>query len=153
MLASYLIDATKSSQELEPTVLEQLGYKALTQDEVCGKGVKALPFAQVPVEALLDFAGERADLALQLADASRADARPNEELDAVYRDLELPLVPILADLERVGIRVDVPRARRAGVAASTSELNDRSAAIFRDGRRRVQHQLARSSSPRSCSTS
>ena len=67
MLASYLIDATKSSQELEPTVLEQLGYKALTQEEVCGKGVKAMPFAQVPVEGLLDFAGERADLALQLA--------------------------------------------------------------------------------------
>ena len=38
MLASYLIDATKSSQELEPTVLEQLGYKALTAGEVCGKG-------------------------------------------------------------------------------------------------------------------
>ena len=74
MLASYLIDATKSSQDLEPTVLEQLGYKALTQDEVCGKGVKALPFAQVPVDGILDFAGERADLALQLAGAPRADA-------------------------------------------------------------------------------
>ena len=40
MLASYLIDATKSSEALEPTVLEQLGYKALTQDEVCGKGTQ-----------------------------------------------------------------------------------------------------------------
>ena len=128
MLASYLIDATKSSQELEPTVLEQLGYKALTQDQVCGKGVKALPFAQVPVEGLLDYAGERADLALQLA--ARLEPMMRElDLEGVYRDLELPLVPILADLERVGVRID-GRALAAQATLVDKELNDRSASIF-----------------------
>jgi DNA polymerase I len=128
MLASYLIDATKSSQELEPTVLEQLGYKALTQDEVCGKGVKALPFAQVPVDGLLDYAGERADLALQLA-GKLAPMLDELELAAVYRDLELPLVPILADLERVGVRVDA-RALAAQATLVDKELHDRSTSIF-----------------------
>ena len=128
MLASYLIDATKSSQELEPTVLEQLGYKALTQDEVCGKGVKALPFAQVPVEGLMDYAGERADLAWQLA--AKLDPMIDElELAGVYRDLELPLVPILADIERVGVRVDA-RALSAQATLVEKELNDRSTSIF-----------------------
>ena len=128
MLASYLIDATKSSQELEPTVLEQLGYKALTQDEVCGKGVKALAFAQVPVEGLLDYAGERADLAWQLA--KKLEPMLDElELASVYRDLELPLVPILADLERVGVRVDA-RALSAQATLVEKELNDRSTSIF-----------------------
>jgi DNA polymerase-1 len=128
MLASYLIDATKSSQDLEPTVLEQLGYKALTQDEVCGKGVKALPFAQVPAEGLLDYAGERADLALQLA--KRLEPMVHElELESVYRDLELPLVPILADLERVGVRVDA-RALSAQATLVDRELQERSSAIF-----------------------
>ena len=128
MLASYLIDATKSSQDLEPTVLEQLGYKALTQDEVCGKGVKALPFAQVPVEGLLDYAGERADLAWQLA-AKLEPLLKEQDLESVYRDLELPLVPILADLEKIGVRVDA-RALAGQATLVDKELNDRSTAIF-----------------------
>jgi DNA polymerase I len=128
MLASYLVDATKSSQDLEPTVLEQLGYKALTQDEVCGKGVKAMPFAQVPAEGLLDFAGERADLAFQLA-ASLEPMLAAQELEAIYRELELPLLPILADIERIGIRVDA-RALAGQATLVDRELNDRSALAF-----------------------
>ncbi len=128
MLASYLIDATKSSQELEPTVLEQLGYKALTQEEVCGKGTKALRFAQVPVDGLVDFAGERADLALQLA-ARLAPMLVSSGVESVYRELELPLVPILASLERVGIRID-GRALSSQAALVERELDDRGKAIF-----------------------
>ncbi len=128
MLASYLLDATKSNEDLEPTVLEQLGYKALTAENVCGKGAKAFTFAQVPVEGLLDFAGERADLALQLADHLRP-LLVEQQLEDVYRELELPLVPILADLERAGIRVD-GRALAAQASLVDKELNNRSAAIF-----------------------
>jgi DNA polymerase-1 len=128
MLASYLIDATKSSEQLEPTVLEQLGYKALTQEEVCGKGVKALPFAQVPVEGLLDFAGERADLALQLA-AKLEPMLTSQGVEGVYRDLELPLVPILADMEKIGVRVDA-RTLLSQATRVDSELYARSTAIF-----------------------
>ena len=128
MLASYLIDATRSSQDLGPTVLEQLGYKALTREDVCGKGVKALPFAQVPVERILDFVGERADLAFQLAETIEPILR-EQGLEPVYRNLELPLVPILADLERVGIRVDA-RALSAQASLVEKELSDRSTAIF-----------------------
>jgi len=128
MLASYLIDATRSSQDLEPTVLEQLGYKALTQEEVCGKGVKALPFAQVPVDGLLDFAGERTDLAFQLA-GHIAPLLVRDGLETIYRELELPLVPVLADLERVGVRVDA-KALASQASLVDRELNDRSSAIF-----------------------
>ena len=60
MLASYLLDATRSGHPLEETSLEHLGYKALTEEDVCGRGAKALPLAQVSPETLLNFAGERA---------------------------------------------------------------------------------------------
>ena len=105
MLAAYLLDASRSSQDLEPLALEQLGYRARLADDVRGKGAKAMAFTSLAPDRLLDFAGERADLAWQLAE------RFAPELDtagvaAVYRDLELPLVPILAGLERVGVRVD-----------------------------------------------
>jgi DNA polymerase I len=106
MLAGYLLDAARSSQDLEPLALEQLGYRAQVADDVRGKGAKAASFTAVPPARLLDYAGERADLAWQLAERFGA-ALDAEGVGAVYRDLERPLVPILAGLERVGVKVDV----------------------------------------------
>ena len=63
MIASYLVDATRSNYPLEELALEHTAYKALTEEDVCGKGVKALSLGDIPVEAALDYAGERADLA------------------------------------------------------------------------------------------
>ena len=128
MLGSYLLDANRSSQELEPIALEQLGYKALTEENVIGKGAKALTFAHVPVESVLDYAGERSDLALQLA-ARLQPAIDSDELHSVYRDLEWPLVPILAAIERTGVRVDVTSLASQSVTLDR-ELADLSRQIF-----------------------
>ena len=107
MLASYLLDATRSAHLLEDLALEHAGYKALREEDLCGRGAKAIPFAQVPLDRALDFAGERSDLALQMASPLRAQLR-KEELEPLYEDLELPLVPVLVDIERAGIRIDGP---------------------------------------------
>lgn len=129
MLASYLIDATRSSHPLEETALEHLGYKALTEDDVCGRGAKAVPFARVPVEAIVDFAGERADLSLQLA-ARLPDVLAQYGLTALFRDMEMPLIPVLAAIERAGVRVDAPAL--AGQSQHIErELATRSVEIFR----------------------
>ncbi len=105
MLASYLLDATRSAHPLEELALEHAGYKALREEDVCGRGAKAIPFRKIPVERAREFAGERADLALQMADQLR-DLLRRENLEALYDSLELPLVPVLADVERAGICVD-----------------------------------------------
>ncbi len=105
MLAAYLLDASRSSQDLEPLALEQLGYRARLADDVRGKGAKALAFTSLPADRLLDYAGERADLAFQLADRFGPELN-TAGVAGVYRDLELPLVPILAGLERCGVLVD-----------------------------------------------
>jgi DNA polymerase-1 len=128
MLASYLVDVNRDSA-LEPVALEELGYKAKTDDEVRGKGVKALPFAQVPVESLLVFAGERADLSLQLAD-TLTPALERESLGSVYRELELPLMPILAGLEITGVRVDT-RLLAAQAGVIDRQLDELGRAIYR----------------------
>jgi len=107
MLASYLLDATRPGHPLEESSLEHLGYKALTEEDVCGRGAKALPFAHVAPESLLTFAGERADLARQLSNRL-APLLVTDHLEEVYRQLEMPLVPVLADVERAGIRIDGP---------------------------------------------
>jgi DNA polymerase-1 len=107
MLAGYLLDASRSSQDLEPLALEQLGYRARIADDVRGKGAKAMAFTSLAPDRLLDYAGERADLAWQLAELF-APELDRAGVAGVYRELELPLVPILAGLERVGVRVDAP---------------------------------------------
>jgi DNA polymerase-1 len=128
MIASYLVDANRSSVALEPIALEQLGYKALTEDEIIGKGVKAVTFAHVPVDSVLDYAGERSDLALQLAERLRP-VLLKDDLEPVYRELELPLVPILAQIERTGVRVDVKSLASQAVVLER-ELADLSRRIF-----------------------
>jgi len=107
MLASYLLDATRSGHPLETTALEYLGYKALVEEDVCGRGAKAIRLADAPPDAVLTYAGERADLALQLADRL-APKLAADGLDAVYNELERPLVPVLVAMERAGVRVDCP---------------------------------------------
>ena len=105
MLASYLLDATRSSHPLEELALEHGGYKALREEDVCGRGAKAIAFRNVPRGVMLDYAGERADLPFQLATPLR-DLLERESLLTIYTELELPLIPVLVDIERAGVRID-----------------------------------------------
>jgi len=116
MLASYLLDATRPGHPLEESSLEHLGYKALTEEDICGRGAKAVPFARVAPDTFLTFAGERADLARQLSNRL-APLLVTDSLEEVYRQLEMPLVPVLADIERAGIRIDGP-----ALAAQSQEI-------------------------------
>ena len=106
MLAAYLLDATRPGHPLEDTALEHLKYQPLTEADVCGKGAKAVRLSTLDPEAVLDFACERADLAWQLS-AKLEPLLTEARLDSVYREMEMPLVPVLAAIERAGIRVDV----------------------------------------------
>ena len=108
MIASYLLnpDATREAPPLETVALEHIGYQALSAETVRGKGAKAPDFDQLPPDAVLAYACERADLPLQAAEplTTRLD---ESRLTRVYRELEDPLIPVLADIERAGVRVDV----------------------------------------------
>ena len=128
MLASYVLDATRSSHTIEEIALEYLGYKALTQEDICGTGQKAIPLPHLPAAALLGFAGERADLAWQLAEKLRVQVR-EQGVETLFRDLELPLVPVLADIESHGVRIDLP-ALASQSTRIDAELASRSAKIF-----------------------
>ena len=107
MLASYLLDATRPGHPLEETSLEHLGYKALTEEDICGRGAKAVSFPRLSPATVLNYAGERADLSRQLSNRL-APLLVTDQLEAVYRELEMPLVPVLAAVERAGIRIDRP---------------------------------------------
>ena len=140
MLASYLLDATRSSHPLEELALEHAGYKALREEDVCGRGAKAISFSQIPMETALDYAGERSDLALQVSATLRELLR-KESLETLYQDLELPLIPVLVDIERAGVRDRRTDAAGAG-AAHRRRARPPGRAGLRAVGRGIQHQLA-----------
>ena len=107
ILASYLLDANRSNHVLEEVALEHLGYRAHTEEDVRGKGARSTPFQSLSPEDLRSFAAERADLAWQLS-GKLAPLIRSEQLEPVYRDLEMPLIPVLVDIERAGVLVDGP---------------------------------------------
>jgi DNA polymerase I len=128
MIAGYLLDATRSSHPLEDLAIEHAGYKALKEEDVCGRGAKAVSFASLSLETARDYAGERADLPLQLSSTLR-DLLRREELDTLYEELERPLIPVLVDVERAGVRID-GGALSAQSSRIESELNRLASRVY-----------------------
>ncbi|MEX2527016.1 MAG: DNA polymerase I [Gemmatimonadota bacterium] len=105
MVASYLLDPGKRQHNLDILALEVLGHRTTTYSQVVGKGRDELPFAQVPLETARDYACEDAEVVVRL----KAVLEPRLEeasLLSLFREMEMPLVPVLARMERNGIRVD-----------------------------------------------
>lgn len=128
LLASYVIDATRSSHRLEDLALEQVGYRALDEEALVGRGARAQSLADVSEQTRCEYACERADLAGQLAPRLRRTLE-EEGIAAVYRELELPLVPVLVEIERTGVRLDVEVLREISRRLDR-ELEERRARIY-----------------------
>ena len=129
MVASYLLDATRATPTLETVALEHAGYQPQTAQAVRGTGTKAPDFDRLPPDGVLVYACERADLPLQVA-APLTALLDREQLAALYRELEHPLIPALADIERTGVRVDT-HALAEQSSRMERELADLQARVFR----------------------
>ena len=127
-LASYLLDANRSEPELDAIALELLTYRACALESIVGKGAKSISPGAVAPATLLTWAGERADLAAQVAPVV-AEQMQAAALTPVYETLERPLIPVLVALERAGVRVDT--GVLAGQAARLeAELDERAERIY-----------------------
>lgn len=106
MLASYILDPGRRSHGLEVLALEFLDYKITTYDELCGRGKAQIPYDQVPVDCGRDYSCEDADIALRLRTVFEPELDAHE-LTPLFRNVELPLVDVLADMEWAGVAIDV----------------------------------------------
>jgi DNA polymerase-1 len=105
MIASYLLDPSERKHNLDDMALEHLGYKTVTYEELTGKGRNAVPITDVPLEKLSDYACEDADIALRLCELLERKC-DDAGLGKLYRETELPLVEVLAAMERAGVLID-----------------------------------------------
>jgi DNA polymerase-1 len=113
MLASYVIDPARASYSLDNLAREYLGHDTIKYKDLTGTGKKQIPFEQVWVDQATEYAGEDADIALRLCDGlvEHVEAAGGGPL---YRELEIPLVPVLARMEMNGVRVDTEHLARLG---------------------------------------
>ena len=102
MLQSYVLDSTGTRHDMDSLALKYLGQKAISFEEVAGKGAKQLTFNQVSVEQAAPYAAEDADITLRLHQTLWRRLSTEAALCALYRDIEMPLVPVLARIERNG---------------------------------------------------
>ena len=108
MVASYLLNPSKRTHGLDDLALEYLGYRTTTYKEVTKKGKKEIPFSQVKPETARDYACEDADITLRLKHVLEEQLK-EEGLEDLFRQLEMPLVPVLARMELAGVKVDKTR--------------------------------------------
>jgi DNA polymerase-1 len=114
-LASYLLDPTGRDHSLAQTARERISCELPALKELCertGKGKKATPLPEVPVDEVGAAAAALVEGARRLADALGEDLKADAELWPLYAELELPLLRVLADLELAGINLDVARLRQ-----------------------------------------
>ena len=127
-IASYLVDATRSSHDLNGLALERATYRAVGAEDLVGRGVRAATLDSLPPSGLAVFAGERAELPLALAPGLAADLA-KAGLDSVFCDYERPLIPVLAAIEEAGIKVDTAALATLG-ATMQSELDGLATRIY-----------------------
>ncbi len=107
MVASYVLDPGRRSHGLDLLALEFLNHRMTSFEELCGKGKDAIPYDQVPIDCARDYSCEDADMTWQL----RAHFEPQLEalqLARLFREIEMPLIEVLAEMEWNGIAIDVP---------------------------------------------
>ncbi|WP_018145053.1 DNA polymerase I [Thioalkalivibrio sp. AKL6] len=106
LLESFCLDAGANRHDLDSLAERHLDYKTTHYEDVAGKGAKQIPFAEVDIGIATDYAGEDADICLQLDAVFQPRLKEAEGPAFVYREIEMPLVPVLADIERAGVKVD-----------------------------------------------
>jgi DNA polymerase-1 len=105
MIASYVLDPGRRSHGLDLLSLEFLKRTMTTFDELCGKGRDAIPLDEVPVDCARDYSAAGADAALQLREMFEPQLEALQ-LAQLYRDVEMPLVGVLAEMEWDGVAID-----------------------------------------------
>ncbi|WP_396222328.1 DNA polymerase I [Gemmatimonas sp.] len=107
MLASYLLDPGRRSHGLDLLALEYLGHTMTAYEQLCGKGKQQLGFDVVPVDAARDYSCEDVDVTMRLRALLQRQLEQHAMLP-LLRDMEVPLVSVLADMEYDGIAINLP---------------------------------------------
>lgn len=113
LLASYIADPQKKRHGLDDVSLEKLQRKKIPFASLVGKGKKAAPLSEAPLEKVAEYCGEDVDYTIRLKDIFSSELE-EKNLFSLLEDIELPLLIVLAKMEREGIFLDVQELKKVG---------------------------------------
>ena len=111
MLLSYVLDAGKFKHNLDDLAKIYLDYDTIKYKDVVGVGKKEKTFDQLSIEEAYKYAAEDADITLKLYHILKKRI-VEEKLVNVYENIEKPLVDVLVNMERNGIKIDVKKLKK-----------------------------------------
>jgi DNA polymerase I len=123
MLESFILTAGIARHDMDTLAQKYLGYSTIKFEDVCGKGAKQISFADVDLERATSYAAEDADITLRLHHVLSRKLQAHESLQHVYRDIEMPLVPVLTRMEANGILIDSVELKRQSADLSKRMLD------------------------------
>lgn len=106
MLESYVLNSTATRHDMDSLALKFLGHSTIHFEDIAGKGAKQLTFDQIALEQAAPYAAEDADITLGLHQTLYPQLEQTPSLLKVYQEIEIPLMPVLAKIERTGTYVD-----------------------------------------------
>ncbi|WP_460119341.1 DNA polymerase I [Pseudomonas sp. S2_C03] len=127
MLESYVLDSTATRHDMDSLALKYLNHTTIGFQDIAGKGAKQLTFDQIALELAGPYAAEDADVTLRLHQTLQEKLNAIPSLSKVLNEIEMPLVPVLARIERQGALVD---ANLLGI--QSVELGDKMVALERE---------------------
>ncbi|MGM0938026.1 MAG: DNA polymerase I [Pseudomonadota bacterium] len=126
MLESYVLNsvAGMGRHDMDSLAERHLNHKTVSFEEIAGKGKKQLTFNQIALEQAANYAAEDADVTLLLHQALYPQLEAEPKLNKVFREIEMPLVPVLVRMERTGVLIDanVLAAQSKQITARLAEL-------------------------------
>ena len=112
MLESYVLNSVASRHNMDDLALNYLGLSTVHFEDIAGKGAKQLTFNQIELDKAGHYAAEDADITFRLHQVLWPRLQAEGRLASVYQDIEIPLVPILSDVERGGVLLDEEQLKR-----------------------------------------
>ncbi|MFJ4456373.1 DNA polymerase I [Pseudomonas sp. NPDC089392] len=106
MLESYVLNSTATRHDMDSLAQKYLDHTTIAFEDIAGKGAKQLTFNQINLDKAGPYAAEDADITLRLHHALQARLAQTPSVQPVLMDIEMPLVPVLAKIERQGALVD-----------------------------------------------
>jgi len=106
MIESYCYNSVATRHNMDALALKYLDYKTVHFEDIAGKGAKQLTFNQIDIEKAGQYAAEDADITLRLHHAIFPALEQLPEQLSVYSDIEMPLMPVLAQMEQTGVLID-----------------------------------------------
>ena len=126
MIASFVLDSTRRSHGMDALAAELLHYRPIPISDLIGKGKSQIGFDAVPIDRACEYAAEDADITWRLYQVLNGQMT-DPELTTLFREVEMPLVEVLARMERRGVAIDADMLGRLSgeMADRMTDLRDR----------------------------